>query len=182
MKRPIVRTVFLGCSLLALATFAACGGGEEAKPAETPAPAEEAAPAPAPTPEPAPAETTEAAPAPDAAAATGGGTPFACIAGNAEVGKAKYAQLCASCHGAAGAGDGVASAGLNPKPAHHNDGNYMNALTNEHLVKVITEGGAAVGKSPMMAPWGAPLGPQGVLDVAAFVRTLADPPYACPVE
>jgi hypothetical protein len=70
--------------------------------------------------------------------------------------------------------------GEETKPAHHNDGNYMNALTNEHVVKVITQGGASVGKSPMMAPWGAVLGTQGVLDVAAFVRTLANPPYACP--
>jgi mono/diheme cytochrome c family protein len=181
MKKTIARSVVMGFSLLALATLAACGGGDEAKPAEATPPAAEATPAPEPTPEPAPAETTDAAPAPDAAAA-GGGTPFACIAGNADAGKVKYAQLCASCHGLAGAGDGVASAGLNPKPAHHNDGAYMNALTNEHLAKVIAEGGVAVGKSPMMAPWGAALGPQGVLDVAAFVRTLADPPYACPAE
>jgi mono/diheme cytochrome c family protein len=56
----------------------------------------------------------------------------------------------------------------------------MNALSNEHLVKVIKEGGPAVGKSAGMAPWGAALGDQGVLDVVAFVRTLADPAYECP--
>jgi hypothetical protein len=38
----------------------------------------------------------------------------------------------------------------------------------------------SVGKSAQMAPWGAALGTQGVLDVVAFVRTLAEPPYACP--
>ncbi|HEY8122276.1 MAG TPA: cytochrome c [Myxococcota bacterium] len=169
MTRSIARTLLVGSALLALAMFAACGGSDEAKPA-----AEEPAPAPEPATEPAPTE------APAASAETPTAATFACIAGNADAGKLKYAQLCASCHGAAGAGDGVASAGLNPKPAHHNDGTYMNPLSNEHLVKVITEGGAAVGKSPMMAPWGAALGTQGVLDVAAFVRTLADPPYACP--
>ncbi len=177
MTKPIARKWVAGFALLALSTFAACGGGEEAKPAETTTPA--AAEEPAPMPEPTPAELPMETPAPDAAAAVNG-APFACIAGNAEAGKVKYAQLCATCHGAAGAGDGVASAGLLPKPAHHNDGSYMNALSNEHLVKVIAEGGAAVGKSPMMAPWGAALGTQGALDVAAFVRTLADPPYACP--
>jgi mono/diheme cytochrome c family protein len=175
MTKSIARKLVVGSALLALSAFAACGGGEEAKPAPaTAAPAEQPAPTPAPAPEPAAAE-----PAPGAAAATAG-TPFACIAGNAEAGKVKYAQLCVTCHGPTGAGDGVASAGLDPKPAHHNDGNYMNALSNEHLVKVIAEGGASVGKSALMAPWGAALGTQGVLDVAAFVRTLADPPYACP--
>ena len=178
MMKSLAREGVIGFALLALTTFVACGGGEETKPTEaTPTPVVEPAPTPEPTPEPAPAETTE--PAPDAATATG--TPaFACISGDAAKGKAKYAQLCASCHGAAGAGDGVASAALNPKPAHHNDGGYMNPLSNEHLTKVITEGGASVGKSPMMAPWGAALGPQAVQDVVAFVRTLANPPYACP--
>ena len=168
------RALVVGFSLLAGTVFAACGG-DEAKPAATPAPAEASAPAPDPTPTPEPAPP-EAAP-PEAASA---GTPFACVAGNADAGKVKYVQFCSSCHGMAGAGDGPASAGLVPKPAHHNDGAYMNTLSNEHLVKVISEGGPAVGKSIGMAPWGPVLGKQGVLDVAAFVRTLATPAYACP--
>jgi mono/diheme cytochrome c family protein len=176
MNRSLGRSLF--AAVLAVSTLAplGCGGGEEPAPA-APAPPPAAAPVPAPEPTPA-AEPAPAAPA--EGAATGAASPFACIAGNAEAGKAKYTMLCASCHGATGAGDGVASAGLNPKPAHHNDGAYMNPLSNEHLVKVITEGGPAVGKSAGMAPWGAALGSQGVLDVVAYVRTLADPPYACP--
>ncbi len=175
MTKSLADKLVVALALLALSTFAACGGEAE-KPSEaTPPAAVEPAPMPEPAPAEVPAETPAAEPAVETSAVS-----FACIAGNVETGKAKYAQLCASCHGAAGAGDGVASAGLNPKPAHHNDGGYMNALSNEHLVKVITEGGAAVGKSPMMAPWGAALGTQGVLDVVAFVRTLADPAYACP--
>jgi mono/diheme cytochrome c family protein len=171
------RALVVGFSLLALAAFAACGG-DEAKPAAPQAPAEEPAPVaePAPMPEPAPTEDA----AVEAAPAASAGTPFACIAGNADAGKVKYVQFCSTCHGMAGAGDGPASAGLVPKPAHHNDGAYMNALSNEHLVKVITEGGLAVGKSIGMAPWGPVLGKQGVLDVAAFVRTLATPAYVCP--
>jgi len=175
MNRTLSRKLATALALLALATFQACGG--EDQPAPTPAPAP--TPEPTPTPGPAPAPQAPAAEGADTAASVAG-TPFACIAGNAEAGKPKYAQLCATCHGATGAGDGLASAPLNPKPAHHNDGNYMNPLSNEHLVKVVTEGGPAVGKSPQMAPWGSVLGEQGVRDVVAFVRTLADPPYACP--
>jgi mono/diheme cytochrome c family protein len=176
MRNPARRLALAG-ALLTVATLSSCGGGEEpAAPAPPPAAAPAPEPEPAPAPEPAAEPTPGAAPSAESATAT----TYACIPGNVETGKAKYAQLCASCHGVAGAGDGVASAGLNPKPAHHNDGNYMNALSNEHLAKVIAEGGTAVGKSAMMAPWGVVLGPQGVQDVVAFVRTLASPPYACP--
>jgi mono/diheme cytochrome c family protein len=170
----LARSLTVGCSLLALSALAACGGGEAQKP-ETPPPLPAAAPV-----EPAPmAEPTEATP-PAGAATAPAASAFPCIAGDPAAGKAKYAQLCASCHGATGGGDGIAAAGLDPKPAHHNDGNYMNPLSNDHLTKVITSGGASVGKSALMAPWGSVLGPQGVQDVIAYVRTLANPPYACP--
>lgn len=137
---------------------AACGGeSEPAKPAApAPAPAPAAAPAPAPAPAAAPAPTAS----PDAAK-----------------GAALYATNCASCHGAAGAGDGPAAVALVPKPARHDDGAYMNALTNEHLFRVVKEGGPAVGKSPLMAPWGGMLSDAQIWDVVAFVRTLAKPPY-----
>jgi len=151
----------LGSVLLALAC-----GSEEPVPAPAPAPPPAAsAPAPAPAPEPAP----EAAPAPAAVAAA-----------DAARGAAHYQTLCSSCHGPRGAGDGPAGQGLDPRPARHDDGAYMNALSNEHLFKVIKEGGAAVGKSPLMAPWGGALSDDQIRDVVAFVRSLADPPYSGP--
>lgn len=106
--------------------------------------------------------------------------PYPCIPGDATAGGVHYQTLCASCHGQDGGGDGPAAAALVPKPASHRDGAYMNALSNAHLVRVISQGGAAAGKSPLMAPFGAVLGETGVQDVTAFVRTLAAPPYACP--
>jgi len=136
--------------VLSLALGAGCGGGSE--PAEAPEPA---AQAPAPEPAPAPAQPA-AAGAPDLAA-----------------GARLYATYCASCHGPEGAGDGPVAAGLNPKPAAHNDGTYMRTLSDEHLFKVIKEGGPSVGKSPLMAPWGGTLSDAQIHDVVAFVRTLA---------
>lgn len=88
-----------------------------------------------------------------------------------------YATYCASCHGARGAGDGPAAAALDPRPARHDDGAFMNALSNEHLFRVIEGGGVAVGKSPRMAPWGGTLSEQEIWDVVAFLRSLANPPY-----
>jgi mono/diheme cytochrome c family protein len=156
----------LACLALALA----CGSEEPgaappAPPAEPPpaarAPAE---PAPAPVPaEPAPAPAEPAAATADPAR-----------------GAVHYQALCASCHGPRGAGDGPAGQNLDPKPARHGDGAYMNALSNEHLFKVIKEGGASVGKSPLMAPWGGALSDAQIRDVVAYVRSLADPPYTGP--
>lgn len=78
----------------------------------------------------------------------------------------KYANFCAGCHGANGAGDGPAGAGLNPKPRNFVTWDTA-SVTDDYIAKVIREGGAAVGKSPMMAPWG------GVLqenDIAEMVK------------
>jgi mono/diheme cytochrome c family protein len=66
---------------------------------------------------------------------------------------------------------------LDPKPARHSDGAYMNGLSDDYLVRVIRDGGASVGKSPLMAPWGGALNEGQILDVVAYIRTLADPPY-----
>ena len=95
-------------------------------------------------------------------------------------GEATYTQNCASCHGPRGGGDGPLSAGLQPQPAKHADGGYMNALSNEHIYKVISQGGAAVGKSSMMAPWGTSLSENQIRSLVGFIRTLADPAYEGP--
>ena len=96
---------------------------------------------------------------------------------DAAKGDSLYQTYCASCHGARGAADGPVGQTLDPKPTRHDDGATMNALTNDYLFKVIQEGGAAVGKSPLMAPWGGSLSDEQIWDVIAFVRSLADPPY-----
>ena len=158
-----------------LAVLAACGdtGSGSSAPAAPPAapaptaPAAQAAPA-------APAPSPSAASAPAASAVT---SPAAAAPGDPAKGSVQYATLCASCHGPKGCGDGPLAASLNPKPAKHCDGNYMNPLTDEYLFRVVKQGGAAVGKSPMMAPWGGTLDDAQIRDVVAFVRTLAVPPY-----
>jgi len=97
--------------------------------------------------------------------------------GDAAKGQPLYANLCSSCHGARGDGDGPLAEALSPHPAKHSDGRYMNALSDAHLFRVIKEGGPAVGKSPLMAPWASALRDDQIRDVIAYIRTLADPPY-----
>ena len=117
-----------------------------------------------PTPPVAPPETPPA-PAPGPAEA------------DASRGEAQYAALCASCHGRRGGGDGPLAAALDPKPVKHDDGAYMNELSDEHLFTVIQRGGGAVGKSPLMGAWGGVLNDAQIRDVIAYIRSLAKPPY-----
>ena len=94
--------------------------------------AEPAPPAPTPPPAAAPA-----APAADAATA------------QAEAEKI-FSERCVTCHGAGGAGDGPASAGLVPKPRNFQDTAWQQSVSDEYIEQIVQYGGAAVGKSPAM--------------------------------
>lgn len=65
-----------------------------------------------------------------------------------------FAARCQACHGPAGKGDGPAAAGLQPKPRDLSDPSWQAGVTDDHLRKVIVEGGGAVGRSPLMPPQG----------------------------
>jgi mono/diheme cytochrome c family protein len=94
------------------------------------------------------------------------------FAGDVTKGKGLFEKNCASCHGAGGKGDGVAAASLNPKPRDLTDKTYMAGLKDEHIINTIKKGGAAVGKSPLMPPFGAALKDPDIQDVVAFLRSL----------
>lgn len=93
-------------------------------------------------------------------------------------GKRLYVAYCSGCHGSSGKGDGPAAKTLAAKPADHTQGAAMNRLGDYHLLKVIAEGGAKVGKSPQMPAWGAVLSEKQIQDIVAYIRTLAVPPYS----
>lgn len=95
-------------------------------------------------------------------------------AGDVEAGKVKFQQFCATCHGAKGGADGPASAALRPQPRALNNAEWQASVDDDYIKKVITEGGAAVGKSPMMTPWGHALKGADLDNVVAFIRTLDD--------
>lgn len=61
-----------------------------------------------------------------------------------------FAARCAVCHGAAGLGDGVAAAGLVPKPRNYSDAVWQKSVTDDQIRAIVVEGGPAVGKSPLM--------------------------------
>ncbi|GAB4161638.1 MAG: hypothetical protein Fur0037_28210 [Planctomycetota bacterium] len=61
-----------------------------------------------------------------------------------------FREICASCHGNTGDGDGPGSKTLDPKPRKFKDAKWQDSITDEQIKKTITNGGAAVGKSAQM--------------------------------
>ncbi len=104
--------------------------------------------------------------------------PAAAQAGDAAAGKTVFETNCASCHGTTGKGDGPVGAALDPHPRDFSvaefkfdtDGDGKTG-TDADLKNVITQGAAAFGGSPLMAPWPT-LSDEEVVNVIAYVRTL----------
>ena len=71
-----------------------------------------------------------------------------------ESGKKKYTELCASCHGDSGAGDGPVGKALPPamKPRNFQEGAFKYATDLPKFTELLKKGGAAVGLNPMMPP------------------------------
>lgn len=95
------------------------------------------------------------------------------LAADAAAGEAKFKQMCATCHGPSGHGDGPASASLNPQPRNLSDSEWQASVDDEHIRTVITKGGPAVGLSPMMTAFGH-LSDEDVDNLVAYIRSLDD--------
>jgi mono/diheme cytochrome c family protein len=77
-----------------------------------------------------------------------------------------YAANCAACHGDTGKGDGPTGQYLTPIPASFAAPEFWATRDDAAVKKAILEGGAAIGKSPLMAPW------KGVLTAAQIDAVL----------
>ncbi len=85
-----------------------------------------------------------------------------------------YRRYCAVCHGPEGKGDGPNAPFLeDDQPRDLTDARYIRGLSDEHLYRVIAEGGQAIQGSRFMPPWGRTLSPSQVWDLVAYIRALA---------
>ncbi len=86
-------------------------------------------------------------------------------------GRLLFQQYCATCHGDEGKGDGQNASNLNPAPP---DLTAPKAAPDAvYLRRVIAQGSAAVGRSPLSPPWGRSLRAQEIDDLVLYCRALA---------
>jgi mono/diheme cytochrome c family protein len=104
--------------------------------------------------------------------------PTATLAADAAAGKASFNANCSSCHGESGKGDGPVGAALQPPPRDFTTGEFKfdadgdgTPGTDADLTAVISQGAAAFGGSPLMAPWPT-LSEDDVANVVAHIRSL----------
>ena len=95
------------------------------------------------------------------------------LTGESSRGAALYANYCWTCHGKSGKGDGPIATAYQPRPRDLTDHAYVSGLTDYDLYHVISQGGAAMGRSAAMPAWGQVLTPQDMWDLVSFVRQLA---------
>ena len=95
-------------------------------------------------------------------------------------GKRVFYQYCVWCHADATPAGPSNRSNLTPVPPLLNDGATLNAESDEYMQNIITLGGSAMGKSPMMPPYGRTLSAQEIRAVIAFARAIAEPPYQPP--
>ncbi|MDF1836983.1 MAG: cytochrome c [Planctomycetota bacterium] len=81
------------------------------------------------------------------------------------------ANACAGCHGETGTGDGAAAAALPVKPRNYSDAKWQAETTDEQLIKVINEGGAANGLNALMAAYPNIQG-EDMKNLITFIRSL----------
>jgi mono/diheme cytochrome c family protein len=94
-----------------------------------------------------------------------------------EIGQKVFAQYCAHCHGAEGKGDGISGQNLPVKPQDLTEGRVINPLPDHFLHRVISEGGQAVGLSPLMPGFRPQLSDVQIGNAIAYIRTLAKPEF-----
>jgi mono/diheme cytochrome c family protein len=98
------------------------------------------------------------------------------------IGQHVFYQYCVWCHADSSPAGPSNRMNLNPMPDLMNDGAKLNGLSDEYLRNIITLGGAAMGKSPMMPAWGKTLSQEEIRGVILFARAIAQPPYKRPAR
>jgi len=88
------------------------------------------------------------------------------------LGRQVFQHYCQTCHGETGAGDGFNAFNLDPRPRDLSDPAFQKKKTDAELTDAVRRGGAGVGLSSMMPPWGKTLSQAEVDEVVLYVRSL----------
>jgi mono/diheme cytochrome c family protein len=88
------------------------------------------------------------------------------------LGKVTFTHYCQTCHGESGAGDGFNAFNLDPHPRDLSDPEFQKKKSDAELADAIQRGGAGVGLSALMPPWGHTLSTRQIDELVLYLRTL----------
>lgn len=90
-------------------------------------------------------------------------------------------QYCARCHNQDSTPERVSNYdNLEVKPHPFTEGDTVNKMSDADLAAIISHGGPALNKSPLMPPYGYTLSKSEIQALVAYIRMVADPPYGAP--
>jgi len=99
-----------------------------------------------------------------------------------KVGKEVSYKYCTTCHDPESTPERVSNLDnlVPPLPHQFTDGNTLNSMSDGDLIKIIADGGPALGKSPQTPAYRKTLTQAQIKAVVAYMRAIADPPYQPP--
>jgi len=90
-------------------------------------------------------------------------------------------KYCSRCHNPESTPERVSNYdNLEVKPHAFTQGEALNKLSDADLIAVISHGGPALNKSPLMPPYGYTLCKTEIQALIAYIRMVSDPPYQAP--
>ncbi len=90
-------------------------------------------------------------------------------------------QYCARCHNQESSPERVSNYdNLETKPHPFTEGDTLNKMSDADMVAIISHGGPALNKSPLMAPYRYTLSKSEIQALTAYIRMVSDPPYGAP--
>jgi mono/diheme cytochrome c family protein len=90
-------------------------------------------------------------------------------------------QYCARCHNQDSTPERVSNYdNLEVKPHAFTEGETLNKMSDADLMAIISHGGPALNKSPLMPPYGYTLSKAEIQALIAYIRMVSDPPYSAP--
>jgi mono/diheme cytochrome c family protein len=90
-------------------------------------------------------------------------------------------KYCSRCHNPESTPERVSNYdNLEVKPHAFTEGETLNKMSDSDLAAIISHGGPALNRSPLMPPYGYTLSKTEIQALIAYIRMISDPPYQAP--
>jgi mono/diheme cytochrome c family protein len=90
-------------------------------------------------------------------------------------------KYCSRCHNPESTPERVSNYdNLEVKPHAFTEGDTLNKMSEAELIAIISHGGPALNRSPLMPPYGHTLSKTEMQALIAYIRMICDPPYQAP--